>query len=131
MNTLTKTLLTTSLCLFAATPVFAGNGHGHGGIHQRMERQERRIEQGVRSGELTRLEARKLIRNQREIRHLARDFRDDGRLSRRERAILQDRLDVASAKIRAFKHNDRARPTHHHRHDRWDADWSRFSYVDR
>jgi hypothetical protein len=128
MKTLTKTLLAGSMCLFAALPAVAGhgNGYGHGygygygfgsgDIRQRLERQERRIEQGIRSGDLTRWEAQKLQRQQHRIRHLFHDLRDDGRLSHKERRLLNAKLDAASHWVYDLKHNDWERPSHGHRH---------------
>ena len=76
-------------------------------VDARQERQWRRIKQGVRSGELNRKEVKKLKRQQRKIAGLERSFFDDGRLSRKERRVLMDRLDAASERIYRLKHNDR------------------------
>ena len=79
-------------------------------IDARQDRQHDRIEQGIRSGELTRREARELLREQREIAALEARFRADGRLSPWEYRILDRELDDASRNIRQEKHDRQARP---------------------
>ncbi len=110
MKTLTKTLLAASFCLIATVPAYAGHGHSNGHSHDRLidrlERQHVRIEDGVESRELTRKEAKILKKQQRHIRQLAREFREDGWLSKKERRILRHKLDRSSRQIREFKHSD-------------------------
>jgi len=55
------------------------------GANHRQHRQERRIEQGVRSGELTHQEAKGLRKEERNIRREERAFKSDGKLTRAER----------------------------------------------
>ena len=78
-------------------------------LDRRQNRQLRRIEQGIDSGELTRKEARKLTRQQRRLDRVEREFSEDGRYSRKERRILEAKLDRASDAIYRKKHNDRIR----------------------
>jgi len=131
MKTITQSLLLGSVVLLASLPAAAG--HGHGRIGDRLERQHQRIEQGIESGELTRREARKLYKQQRRIGNLARELRDDGRLTRKERRILQHRLDRASARIFALKHNNHQRGgyDYRYRHDWADGRGYRFWADDR
>ena len=88
-----------------AAPAFAQ------GVDQRQDNQERRIEQGERSGALTRGEANRLDRQQNRIDRA--EDRDraahDGRLTRGERARLEARENRASAHIYRAKHNGRVR----------------------
>lgn len=79
------------------------------GINARQERQAKRIRQGVRSGELIRPEAKRLRQQQRRIASLEHEFRSDGRFSKKERRIIQAKLDKASERIYRLKHNDRYR----------------------
>ena len=65
-----------------------------------------RITEGVRSGQLTRNEARELIQEQKRIDQLQRRFLADGRMDRGEWAELERRLDAASRDIREEKHDD-------------------------
>ncbi len=113
-----KTLMIAAFALFATAPVFAGQGHYQGHSHQhddgyrveklhnRLQRQRQRIEHGIDNGSLTHKEEHKLFKQQHRIRRLAREFRDDGYLTRKEHRILQSKLDKASERIRRFKHND-------------------------
>ena len=92
------------------------DGHyGHHRIEQRMDRQHRRIEHGIRNGELTRREARRLRKEQRHIAKLERKFFRDGHLDGHERRTLRRELDTASDRIYRLKHNDRRRDDGHHR----------------
>lgn len=107
MNRFAKNLFVAALCLCAAAPAFAG--HRHERLHDRLDRQHIRIERGIESGELTRREARKLMKQQRRIHRLAREFYADDHLGKRERRILTQKLDRASDRIHALKHNDEYR----------------------
>ena len=78
-------------------------------IDQRQDRQERRIEQGVRSGELTPRETARLERGQARIRQMERQALADGRISRRERAAIDREQGKQNQLIARLKHNDRAR----------------------
>ena len=90
-------------------------------LDTRQARQHRRIEDGWRSGELTRKELKRLRKNQRQIAHLERKFSADGHYSRRERQTLREALDEASGRIYRKKHNDRYRTVRHQDrgHDGW------------
>lgn len=78
--------------------------HGRG-IGQRMHNQHERIEQGIRSGELTRSEARQLGTEQRAIRREERQYKSDGVLTKAERKDLQQDLNVAGKDIYNQKHD--------------------------
>lgn len=79
------------------------------GVNARQHHQQQRIGQGVRSGELTRGEARHLQREQRHIRQEERAYRSDGHLSRAERADLQRDQNRASRHIYNEKHDGQQR----------------------
>ncbi len=115
-----KALIRPTLALFiglvVAAPVFADSWD----FEQRLDRQANRIQEGIDSGELSPREAKALYREQREIRHLLRDFSEDRYLSRREARILDARFDEARRNIYDYKNNsERAYrgPTHHHDRD--------------
>jgi Spy/CpxP family protein refolding chaperone len=74
-------------------------------IDLRQRQQVERIFEGLRSGQLTRHEARDLMDEQRRIEHLERQYLADGRLSRDEWLDLERRLDEASRDIREEKHD--------------------------
>ncbi|MGD2083225.1 MAG: hypothetical protein PVF91_09675, partial [Chromatiales bacterium] len=85
---------------------------GHGRFlyfNARSDRQQERIEQGIRSGALTREEAEKLLDQQRRLDRTMDRFAADGRLTAEERRILEDRYNRASDRIADLKHNDRYR----------------------
>ena len=106
MKLLTKVTFATLVTGMSLSPALV-LAHGQGGhFHQRLERQQYRIEKGIDSGALTRKEAKKLRRQQRKIRKMARHFREDGVLTRDERYKIRNKLDRVSDRIWAFKHND-------------------------
>lgn len=78
---------------------------------KKSARHERaRIEQGRKSGELTRVEKARLSKEQREIRKDIRDAKkDDGRISHRERKQVRKDQRRASRHIYKAKHNNRRR----------------------
>jgi hypothetical protein len=80
------------------------------GVNHRQHRQEHRIEQGVRSGELTRQEAKTLRKEQRNIRREERAAKLDGKLTRAERKDLHRDLNRASKDIDREKHDGDKRP---------------------
>ena len=77
-------------------------------INQRQQREQVRIRQGVRNGELTRVEARRLEAQQAKIRVDERLARRDG-LNTRERERLQRELERANRDIRRQKHDNQDR----------------------
>ena len=85
-------------------PVLAGQ------MANRQIRQQKRIHQGVVSGELTAGEAADLEREQCRIQHRKRNAWSDGELSPGERAHLHYEQDRASADIYRKKHNDATKP---------------------
>lgn len=80
-----------------------------GRISERQVNQDKRVAQGVRSGELTRGETRVLVKQQRKIQRTKARAWSDGRLTARERVKIERRQDNASRKIYRFKHNARIR----------------------
>ena len=102
-----KKVLTVAVLAALALPAFAQ--HTTPQIDQRQDRQERRIEQGVRSGELTPREVARLERGQARIRQMERQALADGRINRRERAAIDREQDKQNQLIARLKHNDRAR----------------------
>ena len=80
------------------------------GINERQRNQQLRIRQGIRSGELTRVEAARLERREAQIRvneALAR--RSGGEFTLRERARIQHQLDRTSRNIYRQKHDGQDR----------------------
>ncbi len=74
-------------------------------IDERQQNQMERIMRGLRDGRLSRIEADKLMYQQRNIEHLQRQYLSDRHLSRNEWIDLDRRLDQAAHDIRAEKHD--------------------------
>jgi hypothetical protein len=80
-------------------------------VNRREHRQVGRIGEGVRSGDLTRKEARRLAAQQAHLRKEEWRYRhDDGQLGPRERLDLQRDMKRASRSIYNQKHDGQERP---------------------
>jgi len=121
-RTLGLSIATLALCGLMTVPGYAETFSGHYASHshagprvrqvtQREHNQQRRIHQGVRSGELTRREAANLQRHARRIhRNKQRAMaRNHGHLTRHDHIRLNRELDSQSQRIYAKKHNARRR----------------------
>lgn len=115
MKNTVKIAITTLVSALLVAPNLAFSHENGTRVHDRLQRQQQRIERGVENGALTRQEAKKLKKEQRKIRKLARNFRSDGKLSRTEKAKLHKKLDRAGKRIWKLKHNDRVR-NHRYQH---------------
>ena len=95
--------------LLATTATASAHDYGYGAqdIDARRAWQARRIESGLRSGQLTWREYRYLRYEQRRIATDERRAKADGYVSRSERYRLNRELDQASRDISRLKHNDR------------------------
>lgn len=96
----------------------------------RQAKQTARIQQGIRSGQLTRYELAKLQAQQAHIRHLEKKAERDGRISPAERARIEHAQDRASRSIYAEKHDNDAR-NHRFGKRRWFGRWSRHDHGKR
>lgn len=101
-----------ALTAFAASAQTAASAPGTNTprIDQRQANQEKRIDQGVASGELTRREARKLNREQAAINAAEDKAKADGTVTAKERARLHKAQNHASRDIRRQKHDSQDRP---------------------
>lgn len=102
MKRLVSVLLSGALLLGLSSVSFAG-------INRRQHREQQRIRHGIRSGELTRFEARRLGTEQARIRAHERYARRDGYISPRERARLDREMNRASRHIYRQKHDGQDR----------------------
>ena len=75
-------------------------------VDQREANQQARIDAGVASGQLSRREARRLEREQAQIRAAEWQAKSDGVVTPRERRQLERMQEQASANIRAARHDD-------------------------
>ena len=98
-------MMATFVMAVGAGSVFAGTNDPV--IQQREINQENRIEQGVRSGELTPREAGRLDAQQARIQQDEARMKADGNLTPRERAKLAREQNRASRNIYRKKHNAR------------------------
>jgi len=78
-------------------------------VNRREHRQQRRIQQGVRSGELTPQETRRLERQQAKIRHDEARAKSDGTVTPQERRRLNRELNRSSRDIYRQKHDAQTR----------------------
>jgi hypothetical protein len=106
--------------LVASTTVASAHDYGYGtsGIDARRAWEQRRINYGLRSGQLTWREYRYLEREQARIGRDERRAKADGYVSPSERYRLNRELDQASRDIHRLKHSDRVAwsPFHEARH---------------
>jgi len=78
-------------------------------INQREHNQQRRINQGIRSGELTRREARRLDAQEGRIRADEAIAKSDGKVTKAERVRLERELNHTSKHIYNQKHDGQKR----------------------
>jgi hypothetical protein len=103
MRLTTSLLSGVAICAALAPTAWAET---HSGSINRIERREQaRIVQGIRSGELTRQEARRLEAEQAKIRVNERFAKKDGELTLKERERLHKELHRASRDIYRQKHD--------------------------
>jgi hypothetical protein len=111
---MTKKLMCALALMAAATPALADHGRHDDGINERQHRLEQRIEDGRRSGQLTRHEYARL---RHELGLIARDehaFRGDGRLSGGERQHLHARLDALTRAVSFEKRDGERRGSYYY-----------------
>lgn len=89
----------------AALPALAGTP----GLDARQANQRERTEQGIRSGELTRPEARRLARGEVLLHRHERRAKADGVVTRAERYRLHQHADRMSGRIYRQKHDSQSR----------------------
>jgi len=93
--------------ILAAAPAFADDP-ATPGVERRQQVQQRRIGQGIKSGQLTPREAVRLEREQAGIERAQRRAEADGKVTPRERARLHRKQDRASRHIFREKHDAQA-----------------------
>lgn len=106
-----KRLLVPVLAAGAIVVVMASvaSAHPYGPhLRRRAVHQELRIRDGIRQGDLTRGERRRLHAAQMRALHARRRMMADGHLSVRERARLHRMMDRQSFRIYRFRHNGRS-----------------------
>ena len=74
-------------------------------IDERQQEQQQRIDQGARSGDITKKEAAHLRKQQAKIRQMERRAMADGRMSVKEKAQIELAQNKESLRIAKQKHN--------------------------
>jgi len=74
-------------------------------INKREVRQEKRIKEGVKTGQLTKGEAKYLQQEQKEIRKSKRVAKQDGKVTKGERRMIKSEQNQANKDIYKLKHN--------------------------
>jgi hypothetical protein len=100
-----KTGLILGLLTLTGLPVAAQNVNDPG-IQERELKQQQRIQQGIKSGQLTPGEATRLENQQSRIKATEDRMKADGKLTPGERARLTQRQNCASRNIYRKKHNN-------------------------
>ncbi len=95
----------------ATLGIFLGSGIGFAeNIKKREKRQQDRIDQGVKSGELTKKEALKLEKKEAELhRKIKKDRKDGEGLTAKERAKIRHEQNKLSRQIAKQKHDKQKR----------------------
>lgn len=75
-------------------------------VHKKQAIQKQKITQGVKSGELTKKEAVKLRSQQKNIAQTKKAAKADGVVTKKERAIINQKQKAASGNINRKKHNE-------------------------
>ena len=109
MKTLSKAFFATTLCLLTAVPAYAAHPYRNDDYRERMQQLEMRIECGVDRHQLNRKDAKVLHKESRQIRRMAKEFREDGHLSRRERHRLDYEMARLNDQITRYQRNDTER----------------------
>jgi hypothetical protein len=74
-------------------------------INKREVKQNQRIKEGVKTGQLTKGEAKYLHKEQKEIRSSKRSAKSDGKVSKGERKMIRSEQNQANKDIYKLKHN--------------------------
>ena len=74
-------------------------------IDKRQEKQDQRIEQGVKSGELNKKEAARLEKGQERVQKMEDKAVADGKVTKKEKARIEHAQDVESKRIARQKHD--------------------------
>lgn len=104
---LTSTATVATAAPEAATVMVADSNTHTPNINKREVRQRHRIKDGVKDGELTKGEAAKLVKGEKQIQADKKQAKSDGTVTKQERLKLQKEENQESRKINRMKHNDR------------------------
>ena len=103
MHKFWNTRLLAALALSAALPAFAQTGTP--GLDKRQARQQERVDQGVKSGQLTPREAARLEKRGDRLEAAQAKAQSDGKVTKAERARLNNMADRNSQAIARQRHD--------------------------
>ena len=109
LKLLTKAIATLCEMAVVSTTLAADRSHDPK-VNARQRAQHERTQQGVRSGELTRNEAKSLQQEEKSLREEERAYKSDGKLTSAERKDLHQDANQISKDIYREKHDDEVRP---------------------
>jgi len=98
-----------SIALNIATPANAEPTHDPY-VNAPQHRQPERIQQGVRSGQLTRSETQELAKQQKSLRQQERSYKSDGVMTQNERQDMRQDQHSASQAVYTQKHDTETQP---------------------
>lgn len=98
-----------TITLTIATPGSAAPIHDPY-VNAHQHRQHERIQQGVRSGQLTRSETRELANQQRSLRQQELSYKSDGVMTQNERQDMRQDQHSASQDVYTQKHDAETQP---------------------
>jgi len=111
MGLTVPTLAETTVASGTGTTLGAGSGSNKvPGVRKRGRIQRQRIKEGIKSGELTKDEAKELRQEGKAIREKVKDAKSDGVVTKEERKELHKDMNDRSKDIYEKKHNDEKRP---------------------
>lgn len=116
-----KILLALPLIGCLTMPAYANSDSSH--FQSRIDKQHMKIKKGIKSGELTKREAKSLRREHRHISKLNKLFMQDGELNRFEKRTLKNELKTAKYRIKKLTHNERK---HFDRYSEYDEFWNSY-----
>ena len=108
MNKLLLSIMSLAITAVLASPAMAAIKDPK--INKHQHHQQKRIAQGVKSGELTRGESKDLVSDQRDIRKEERQYKADGQFTKNERQEVRQDQHAASKEIYQEKHDAQDRP---------------------
>ncbi len=119
----TKSSLLLSFLAVLALPVLAQTAPAKDpsatpGIDKRQAEQQKRIDQGVNSGQLTAKEAARLEKGQERVQAMEDKAKADGKVTKKERARLEQAQNAQSRHIAKEKHDRQHDRNHDGRKDR-------------
>lgn len=100
-----KTFGIAAFALILAAPAFAQDPASTPRIDERQAKQQKRIEQGVRSGQLNEKEAARLQKGQQRVQNMENKALEDGKVTKKERRRIEHAQDKQSKKIAREKHD--------------------------